>query len=132
MRSLVNFFKSSTLYTERNSRDVGEVATHYFESLKSLIINVEMFLGILMSLKGHLKLFCFKRNYLFHSNCLEVLRCFCTWPEEDKLYYLSLIVTSSEDDKTSQTLIMPTWPSESKSFRGFTSSEPGSLESDSF
>jgi len=77
---------------------------------------------------------------LFHSNCPWFFVCFCTWSEEDKLYYLCLIVTPSEDDIISQSLLMLTWPrvwiiqmfyffrvsSEFDSFKGLYPSEFGS------
>jgi len=44
---------SSAPYIEANMRDVGDVSEHYFESLRSLIIDVGMFLDLLM-LKRHL------------------------------------------------------------------------------
>jgi len=46
MRSLVNFLKSSALYIEENLKDNGEMASHYFESLRNLIIDVGMCLDL--------------------------------------------------------------------------------------
>jgi len=43
-----NFFKCSTPYIERNLRDVGEVSSHYFESLRSLVIDVGVFLDMVI------------------------------------------------------------------------------------
>ena len=46
MESLVNFFKFSAPYIKKDMRDVGEVPVHNLESLRSLIIDVGMFLNL--------------------------------------------------------------------------------------
>jgi hypothetical protein len=46
MQSLVNFFRSSAPYTVKDMRVVGEVPSHDLKSLRSLIINIGMFLDL--------------------------------------------------------------------------------------
>ena len=73
-----------------------------------------------------------RKLYASFQLSLKFFVCFCTWLEEDKLYYLSLIVTSSEDDKTDHSLLILTWLSKSESLRSFTYSESRSSVSESF
>jgi hypothetical protein len=42
----LSFFKSSTSYTVKDIRDVGDVPTHKLESLRSLIKNIGMLLDM--------------------------------------------------------------------------------------
>jgi len=46
VQGVLNFLKSSTLYIFKNLRDVGEVSSHNLESIRSVIIDVGIFLDL--------------------------------------------------------------------------------------
>jgi len=93
--------KSSTPYIVKDMRDVGEVPYHDLEFLRSLIIGIGMFFDLVNVIEKTFKIPLLQKK-LSLSFCLslEFFVCSCTWFEEDKMYYLSLIVTSSENDKS--------------------------------
>jgi hypothetical protein len=103
---------SSAPYIGKEIRDVGEVPTHKLESLRSLILpthkleslrslilNVEMFLDLINVVGKTFKIPFLQKDILSFQFSLKFFVHFCTWSEEDKVYYLSLIVTPLEDDK---------------------------------
>jgi len=51
-KELFRFLKSSAPFIKRNLRDVGEVSGHKFESLRSLIQDIEMFLDMINAVEN--------------------------------------------------------------------------------
>jgi len=76
------------------------VPTHYFESLRSLIIDVGMFFDFLNVVKKTFEIPLLQKElFVSFQLSLKFFVFFSTWSKEEKLYYLSLTVTSSEDEK---------------------------------
>ena len=80
-------------------RDVGGQMQAQLESLRNFKSRMlTLCLIWIVSLIIHLKFLCRNRNNLFTLFVLKVL-CLYTWSEEDKLYYQTLIETSTKVDK---------------------------------
>jgi len=106
------FFMSSAPCIARKLKDVGEVLARKFESLRSLIIDVWMFLNLdnIVERSFEIPLLQMEFSISFQLS-LKFFFCYCTWSEDDKLYDLTLIMTFSEDGKLNQSLLMLTWSS---------------------
>jgi len=118
--SLIYVVKSSTPCIGRNLREPVEVPIHSFESLRSLIIDVRMFLDMVNVIEMSFEVPLLQKELsVSFQLSLKFIVCFYTWSEKEKLYYQSLIATYSKDDKTDQSLLIMTWSLESKSFRSF-------------
>jgi len=85
------------------------VPIHSFESLRSLIIDVRMFLDMVNVIEMSFEVPLLQKELsVSFQLSLKFIVCFYTWSEKEKLYYQSLIATYSKDDKTDQSLLIMT------------------------
>jgi hypothetical protein len=80
---------------------------HNLESFRSLIIDVRMFLDLVNVVEKTFEILLLQKElFVSFQLSLKFFVCFFTWSEEDKVYYLSLIVTPSEVDKSNMSFIV--------------------------